>query len=64
MLAKQPCKVVVRTDKFEQEYDVNGTSKTTTILPNLEGEMFQIGFISELDIAQISNAEIEVSITE
>lgn len=64
LLSKQPCKVVVRTDKFEQEYDVNGTSKTTTILPNLEGEMFQIGFKSELDVAQISNAEIEVSITE
>lgn len=64
LIANGPCKVIVRTDKFKKEYDVNGASKTTKILPNIEGEMFQIGFESESPAVQISNAEIEVSVTD
>lgn len=63
LLTKSPCKVIVRTDKIKKEYDVNGASKTTKILPNIEGEMFQIGFESESNAVQISNAEIEVAVT-
>lgn len=64
LIAEKPCKVIFRTDKEKKEYDVKGASKTTTILPFLCGEMFQVGFISDNDAVSISNAEIEVSITE
>lgn len=64
LIAKKPCTFKLKTDKEERCYQVEGSNKTTTILTNLPGEMFQFEFESEHCEAEISNVEIEISISK
>ena len=63
-MAKTPCSLILKTDKEEKKYAVQGAGKTTNILTNLCGEMFQFKFESEDSEAEISNVEIEISISK
>ena len=64
LVAKTPCSLILKTDKEEKKYAVQGAGKTTNILTNLCGEMFQFKFESEDSEAEISNVEIEISISK
>ena len=64
LIAKTPCSLTLKTDKEEKKIEVQGGNKTTNILTNLSGEMFQFEFESEEDSAEISNVEIEISISK
>ena len=63
LISKNDCKVTVKTDREEKSYDVSGSTKTTTIFTNAVGEMFQFKFSSSGADAQISNAEVELTVS-
>ena len=64
MLAKQPCKITLTTDKTAHEYEVKGSNKTTRILTHDEGEMFQFSIEGDSADMHVSNVEIMLTVSK
>ena len=63
LIAKNPCKLTVKTEFGEHTYDVKGSEKTITVLTHAQGEMFQFEIESNSDVASIVNIEINLSVS-
>ena len=62
LISKEDCQLTLKTDKEEKTYSIPGSSKTTTVLTNAVGEMFQFKFSSSAE-AEISNAQLELTVS-
>ncbi len=63
LISKQPCAVVLKTDKGENRYEISGSLKTQKIITHDEGEMVQFKIESSVGDAYIANVEIAISVS-
>jgi hypothetical protein len=62
LISKYDCKVKIKTDKEEKSFDIKGSDTTSTIHPNVVGEMVQFSFESESADAYIAVPEITIGV--
>ena len=63
LISKTGCTLVLKTDKEEKSYTIPASSSTITVYTNAVGEMFQFKFATNNAQAEISNAELELTIS-
>lgn len=64
LITEHDCKVILKTDKESKEFDIEGKDSTSTIYPNITGEMFQFIIESDIEDANISVPEIEIGVSK
>lgn len=63
LISKYDCKIIVKTDKESREFDIKGKESTTTIQPNITGEMFQFTIETNSAYAEIAVPEITIGVS-
>lgn len=63
LISNEDCQLTLKTDKEIKTYNIPGSLKTTTVYTNAVGEMFQFKFLTSGADAQISNAQLELSVS-
>ena len=63
ILAKEDCKIKIKTDQESKTFEVSGKTSTTTFYPNLKGEMFQFSIETDGSNAHIACPEISIGIS-
>ncbi len=58
LLSEYDCRVCIKTEREEKEFNVNGSLKMQTISLNILGEVFEVSFKAQGE-AKISNVQIE-----
>ena len=64
MISKHECKIKIKTDVESETFEVKGKDSTTTIYPNLKGEMFQFSIESDGSDAHVACPEISIGISQ
>ena len=60
--SKYDCKIVVKSDIEEKEYEILGKDGTQRVRTNVRGEYIQLSFITENGNAEISCPEVVLSV--
>lgn len=63
LVAKENCKVIIKTDLETKTFEVKGKNSTSVIYPNLKGEMFQFSLETDGSFASIACPEITIDIS-
>lgn len=64
LISEYDCKVIVKTDKKTKEFEIKGKESTSTIYPNITGEMFQFSIESDSENANIAVPEITIGVSK
>lgn len=64
LISKHECKIKIKTDVESETFEVKGKDSTTTIYPNLKGEMFQFSIESDGSDAHVACPEISIGISQ
>ena len=63
VVSKHDCKITIKTNLESKTFDVKGKNSTSTVYPNLKGEMFQFSIETEESEAEIASPEITIGIS-
>ena len=63
IISKHNCLVKIKTNLESKTFEIVGKNSTSTIYPNLKGEMFQFSIETEGELSEISSPEITIGIT-
>ena len=64
LVTKHNCKVVIKTNLESKIFEIEGKNSTSTIYPNLKGEMFQFSIETDGDLSDIASPEITIGISK